>query len=63
MSAVFGRVLMSGLTSNAGNIAGGAAGFYALNETMDVLTKNPMIPVAIASIILFVVLKKKNNII
>jgi hypothetical protein len=59
MSAMFARMLLPGLLPNAGQIAGGAGGLYALNETVEVLTKNPIIPLAIVSIVLFVVLKKK----
>ena len=59
MSAMFARMLLPNLLPNAGKIAGGAGGLYALNETVEVLTNNPMIPLAIVSIVLFVVLKKK----
>jgi len=38
---------------------GGAVGLSVLSDTVDVMTSNPLIPLAIMSILLIVVLKKK----
>jgi hypothetical protein len=58
---MFARLFMTGssVLPNAGQVVGGAFGLNALSDTIDVLTKNPMIPLAIASIVLFVVIQKK----
>ena len=37
----------------------GAVGLSVLSDTVDVMTSNPLIPLAIMSILLIVVLKKK----
>ena len=39
--------------------ASGAVGLSVLSDTVDVMTSNPLIPLAIMSIVLIVVLKKK----
>ena len=39
--------------------ASGAVGLSVLSDTVDVMTSNPLIPLAIMSILLIVVLKKK----
>jgi hypothetical protein len=55
MSAAVARMFLS----QAPNIAGGAIGFSVFSDTIDILTKNPIIPIAIMSIVLIVVMKKK----
>ena len=59
MSAVVARMFMSNALPNAGTAVGGALGFSVLSDTVDILTKNPIIPLAIMSIVLIVVMKKK----
>jgi hypothetical protein len=58
---MFARLFMTGssVLPNAGQVVGGAVGLNALSDTIDVLSKNPMIPLAIMSIVLFVVIQKK----
>jgi len=53
------RVAGSGLIPILGQTAGGAVGLSVLSDTVDVMTSNPLIPLAIMSIVLIVVLKKK----
>ena len=53
------RVAGSGLIPILGQTAGGVIGLSVLSDTVDVLTSNPLIPLAIMSIVLIVVLKKK----
>ena len=55
MSAIFARMFLS----QAPNIAGGALGFSVFSDTVEILTKNPIIPIAIMSIVLIMVMKKK----
>ena len=55
MSAVVARMFLS----QGPNIAGGALGFSVFSDTIEILTKNPIIPIAIMSIVLIVVMKKK----
>ena len=59
MSAVVARMFLSNALPNAGTAVGGAVGFSVLSDTVDILTKNPIIPIAIMSIVLIVVMKKK----
>jgi len=59
MSAVVARMFMSNALPNAGTAVGGALGFSVLSDTVDILTKNPIIPLGIMSLVLIVVMKKK----
>jgi hypothetical protein len=53
------RVAGSGLIPILGQTASGVVGLSVLSDTVDVMTSNPLIPLAIMSIVLIVVLKKK----
>jgi hypothetical protein len=55
-ASILGRIFFSQSVSNG---VQGATGAFFLSETFDVLTKNPIIPISILGIVLFVVLKKK----
>ena len=59
MASAILRVAGSGALPYLGQTAGGVVGLSVLSDTVDVLTSNPLIPLAIMSIVLIVVLKKK----
>jgi hypothetical protein len=59
MASALLRVAGSGALPFLGQTAGGIVGLSVLSDTLDVLTTNPIIPLTIMSIVLFVVLKKK----
>ena len=57
MSAgVFARMFLGNAVSSG---VEGATGAFFLSETFEILQKNPIIPISILGIMLFVVLKKK----
>jgi len=58
-ASILGRTLLPSLLNVGGDIAGGAAGLYFLYDTIEILKKNPIIPIAILSIVFIVVSKKK----
>lgn len=54
-----GGKMLPGLLPIVGETASGAVGLSVLSDTVDVITSNPLIPLAIMSIVLIIVLKKK----
>ena len=55
MSAILARLFMS----QAPNIAGGAVAVDVFSDVIDILKRNPLIPISIVGIVLFTVMKKK----
>ena len=59
MSAMLARLFMSQAPNVAGGVAAGAVGVDVFSDVIDILKRNPIIPIAIMSIVLIVVMKKK----
>ena len=55
-ASILGRIFLNNAAQSG---VEGATGLFFLSETFEILTKNPIIPISILSIVLFVVLKKK----
>ena len=45
-ASILGRTLLPSLINAGGDIAGGAAGLYFLYDAVEILKKNPIIPIA-----------------
>ena len=59
MSAMIARLFMSQAPNVAGGVVGGAVGLDVFSEVIDILKRNPIIPISIVGIVLFTVMKKK----
>jgi hypothetical protein len=59
MSAMLARLFMSQAPNVAGGVVGGAVGVDVFSDVIDILKRNPIIPIASMSIVLIVVMKKK----
>jgi hypothetical protein len=59
MSAVIARLFMSQAPNVAGGVVGGAVGVDVFSDVIDILKRNPLIPISIVGIVLFTVMKKK----
>ena len=59
MSAMLARLFMSQAPNVAGGVAGGAVGVDVFSDVIDILKRNPLIPISIVGIVMFMVMKKK----
>ena len=59
MSAMIARLFMSQAPNVAGGVVAGAVGLDVFSEVIDILKRNPIIPISIVGIVLFTVMKKK----
>ena len=59
MSAMLARLFMSQAPNVAGGVAAGAVGLDVFSDVIDILKRNPLIPISIVCIVLFMVMKKK----
>ena len=59
MSAVIARLFMSQAPNVAGGAVAGAVGVDVFSDVIDILKRNPLIPISIVGIVLFMVMKKK----
>lgn len=59
MSAVIARLFMSQAPNVAGGVVAGAVGVDVFSDVIDILKRNPLIPISIVGIVLFIVMKKK----
>ena len=59
MSAMLARLFMSQAPNIAGGVATGAVGVDVFSDVIDILKRNPLIPISIVGIVLFMVMKKK----
>ena len=60
MASAIARFFIPVLATTAPKIAEGAIGLSVLDDTINILESNPIIPIAIGGIVLFIILKKKS---
>ena len=59
MSAMIARLFMSQAPNVAGGVVAGAVGVDVFSDVIDILKRNPIIPISIVGIVLFTIMKKK----